>query len=73
MLIYSKCILANTLATFFSQSAFNYQVLASSLPINAKNRNEDIRDKLIQYTKNKKVPLIGLKYTIPVSIYNTIL
>ena len=71
--IYSKCIIANTLATILSQSSFNYQVLASSLPIDAKNRNEDVRQKLMQYSKNKKVPFIGLKYTVPVSIYNTIL
>lgn len=41
--IYLKCIIANGLATFVSQSAFNYQVLASSLPINAKNRGEDVK------------------------------
>jgi hypothetical protein len=72
--VYIKCIIANALGTFLSQSAFNYQVLASSLPINAKNRSEDVREKLMEYTKNRKnIPLIGLKYTLPVSVYNTIL
>ena len=43
MSIYLKCILANTLGTFLSQSAFNYQVLASSLRIDVKNRGEDVK------------------------------
>lgn len=72
--IYFKCIVANTVGTLLSQSAFNYQVLASSLPVNARNRGEDVKEKLLEYTKNRKnIPLIGLKYTIPVTIYNTFL
>ena len=64
---------ANTLATVFSQSAFTYQILASSLPANKKNMNEDIRDKLKSFTNGKQVLSMGLKYTVPVAMYNTVL
>jgi hypothetical protein len=54
-----------------SQIAFNYQIIASSLPIDKKNRTEDIRITLFKYTEKKKIPIDGLKYTIPISIINT--
>ena len=66
-----NCIVANTLSTIVSQSAFNYQIIASSLPINKTNRDENVRLKLLEYTRKNKVPLIGLRYTIPVSLLNT--
>ena len=68
-----NCIVANTLSTIVSQSAFNYQIIASSLPINKTNRDENVRLKLLEYTRKNKVPLIGLRYTIPVSLLNTLI
>ena len=59
------------MSTLFSQIAFNYQTLASSLPISKDNRSENVKIKLQKYTASKKVPIDGLKYTIPVSLINT--
>lgn len=70
--IYSYCLLANTLSTVLSQSAFNYQTIASSLAPDSRNRNENVRERLFKYTTNKCVPLIGLRYTLPVSIINSV-
>lgn len=71
-IIFINCILANIASTFISQSAFNYQIIASSLPIDKNNRDENVRIKLRQYTKRGNVPLIGIRYTIPVTFVNTI-
>jgi hypothetical protein len=70
-LLMGNCFLANTLSTVLAQSAFNYQTIASSLPINKANRDEDVRIKLRAYTTKNTVPLIGLKYTIPTTLLNT--
>ena len=59
------------MSILFSQIAFNYQTLASSLPISKDNRSENVKIKLQKYTASKKVPIDGLKYTIPVSLVNT--
>ena len=72
-LITANCLLANCMGTVISQSAFNYQTIASSLPIDKNNRDENVKIRLIEYTKNNKVPLVGLRYTIPVSLMNTII
>jgi len=61
------------MGTFVSQIAYNYQTIASSLPIDKNNRHENVKIKLDQFTKNNKVPLKGIKNTIPVSIINTTL
>ena len=45
-IIFINCILANIASTFISQSAFNYQIIASSLPIDKNNRDENVRIKL---------------------------
>jgi len=49
--IYGNCFLANIFATVLSQSASNFQILASSLPVDSKNRNEDVKIKLMKYMK----------------------
>lgn len=67
----ASCFIANTLSTALSQVAFSYQTIASSLPINSSNRPEDVKIKLQAYTFKKKLPIDGIKYTIPVSLINT--
>lgn len=41
--LYLSCVLANAAATLASQSAFNYQTIASSLEPNAKNSTESVK------------------------------
>lgn len=45
--VYLGCILANAIGTFASQSAFNYQTIASSLEPSRNNTTESIALKLI--------------------------
>lgn len=70
-IIMTNCYLANIFSTAMAQIAFNYQIMASSLPIDKNNRAESVRIKLRDYTAKNKFPIFGLKYTIPVSILNT--
>lgn len=56
-----------------SQIAYNYQTIASSLPIDKNNRPENVRIKLENYTKTNKIPLKGLVNTLPISAINTVL
>lgn len=37
--LYLNCIAANIISSILSQTASNFQVLASSLAVNSKNRN----------------------------------
>lgn len=61
------------MSTAMSQIAFNYQTIASSLPISKSNRPEDVKIKLSKYTTKNKLPINGLRYTLPASIINTTL
>jgi hypothetical protein len=70
--IYLSCIAANMLATVASQSAFNYQTIASSLETNINNTTESVKTRLIKFTENKSALRNGLKYTLPISIVNSI-
>ena len=68
-----NCYVANAFSTLMSQIAFNYQTIASSLPIDKLNRIENVKLKLQKYTMNKKnkLPIDGIRYTLPVSLINT--
>lgn len=67
------CFFANAFSTAVAQIAFNYQILASSLPIDKNNLSENVKHKLQEYTKKNKFPINGLKFTLPASICNTAL
>lgn len=66
-----SCFVANLVSTTMAQIAFNYQTIASSLPIDKNNRPENVRIKLEKYTKVNRFPINGIKYTLPASIINT--
>jgi hypothetical protein len=68
-----NCFIANLTSTLLSQIAFNYQIISSSFPIDKKTHTENIKNRLLKYTKDKKIPIDGLKYTLPISIINTAL
>jgi len=68
-----SCVIANAVGTLASQSAFNYQTIASSLEPNRNNTPENVAKKLIAFTGAKSAFKNGLKYTLPVSIVNSIL
>lgn len=68
-----SCIIANAIGTIASQSAFNYQTIASSLEPNRSNTYESVSKKLIAFTEAKSVFRNGLKYTLPISILNSFL
>ena len=38
-MFFLNCLIANVTSTVFAQSAFNYQTIASSLPIDKNNRD----------------------------------
>lgn len=61
------------MGTMASQSAFNYQTIASSLEPSSTNTTESVKNRLIKFTERKNVFRNGLKYTLPVSIINSIL
>lgn len=44
------CVFANAAATFASQSAFNYQTIASSLEPDKNNTTESVKERLIKFT-----------------------
>ena len=71
--MYLACIAANMLATVASQSAFNYQTIASSLETNINNTTESIKTRLIKFTENKSALRNGLKYTLPISVANSVI
>ena len=71
--VYLSCIAANAFGTLASQSAFNYQTIGSSLDIDRKSKNESVTKRMIKLTENKKVFRNGIKYTLPVSIINSVI
>ncbi len=71
--VYLSCIAANALATIASQSAFNYQTIASSLEPSRTNTTESVKQRLVRFTQNKSAFKTGLKYTLPISIINSII
>lgn len=48
--LYLSGIIANAIATIASQSAFNYQTIASSLEPNKNNTTESVKQQLIKFT-----------------------
>lgn len=49
-IIMANCYIANTFSTVMAQIAFNYQIMASSLPVDKTNRPESVKIKLKNYT-----------------------